>query len=305
MVGNSRLTFVTPEGNAFLQLGVCTIAPLDDYTLVRGRGSTFEWIPESSDVFASAWRGDDPGALSFYLVNWIRKHGRPFDQNAWSAQAVERLRKWGFNSGGAWTQPTRAMDVNRSPYTLMLPIEFIPGLPKMQGIERLFDPFAPESPRLIEESFARHLPGQAKNPAIIGYFMGNEQLFENVPKLVPGQDRTSPSKLRLVAMLKEAYQDDITQFNMAWKPESPLASFEEMTDAKLFVTTKAAVADRKAFQALFLEKCYSTVHDLFRKYDKNHLLLGSRWQPQTTGDLALLSIAAKCIDVISNQRQNL
>lgn len=294
-----RRIFVTPEGNAFFQLGVCTIAPLDDYTLVRGRESTFEWIPESGGAFASAWRVDDPGALSFYLVNWIRKHGRPFDQNAWSAQAVERLRNWGFNSGGAWTQPTRAMDESCFPYALMLPIEFIPGLPKMQGIERLFDPFAPESPRLIEESFARDLPGQAQNPGIIGYFMGNEQLFENVPKVVPGQDRTSPSKLRLVAMLKDEYQGDISQFNEAWKPETPLASFEEMTDAKLFVTTEAAETDMKAFQTLFLEKYYSTVHDLFRKYDKNHLLLGSRWQPQTTKDPALMSVAARYNDVVS------
>ncbi len=296
---DGRWIFVTPEGNAFFQLGVCTIAPLDDYTLVRGRESTFEWIPGPDDVFATAWRGDDPGALSFYLVNWIRKHGRPFDQNAWSAQAVERLRKWGFNSGGAWTQPTRAMDESCFPYALMLPIEFIPGLPKMQGIERLFDPFAPEALRLIEASFARHLPGQAQNPGIIGYFMGNEQLFENVPKVVPGQDRTSPSKLRLVAMLKDEYQGDITRFNKAWKPEPPLASFEEMTDAKLFVTTEAAVADMKAFQTLFFEKYYSTLHDLFRKYDKNHLLLGSRWQPQTSGGHALVNIAAKYNDVIS------
>ncbi len=177
-----RWMFVTPVGNAFFQLGVCSLTPLDDYTLVKGREQVFEFIPKPGDEFASAWRSDSPGALSYYLVNWIRKFGRPFDREEWSTQVVKRLRSWGFNSGGAWTTPTSAMNKLSFPYTLMLPTEHIPGLPPVKGIDRLFDPFDPASARLLEEAFAKYLPERVNDSLIIGYFLGMSSYLKTCPR---------------------------------------------------------------------------------------------------------------------------
>ncbi len=294
-----RWMFVTPEGNAFFQLGVCSLTPLDDYTLVKGREQVFEFVPKPGDEFTSAWRADSPGALSYYLVNWIRKFGKPFDREEWSAQVVKRLRSWGFNSGGAWTTPTSAMKKLSFPYTLMLPTEHIPGLPPVKGIDRLFDPFDPASARLIEEAFARYLPDRVDDPLIIGYFLGNEQLFENLPKVIPALDGKSASKRRLVELLRTRYGNDIARFNTAWQPKTPLSSFNAMSDTPLEVSSRAAAGDMKEFYALFVDTYYDLVSTLFKKYDRNHLLLGSRWQPGTANNEILVRTAAKYVDVIS------
>ncbi len=294
-----RWMFVTPEGNAFFQLGVCTLTPLDDYTLVKGREQEFEFVPKPGDEFASAWRPGSPGALSYYLVNWVRKFGKPFDQEEWSAQVVRRLRSWGFNSGGAWTKPTEAMKQASFPYALMLPTEHLPGLPPVKGIDRLFDPFDATSARVLEEAFAKHLPGRADDPLIIGYFLGNEQLFENLPKVIPGLDGKSASKQRLVELLRARYGDDTSRFAAAWQPRTPIASFDVMPDLPLEVSTQAAADDMKEFYALFVDTYYRLVSTLFKKYDQNHLLLGSRWQPGTANNETLVRTAAKYVDVIS------
>lgn len=294
-----RWVFVTPEGNAFFQLGVCTLTPLDDYTLVKGREQVFEFVPKPGDEFASAWRPGSPGALSYYLVNWIRKFSKPFAQEEWSAQVVKRLRSWGFNSGGAWTTPTSAMRKLSFPYTLMLPTDHLPGLPPVKGIDRLFDPFDPASAKVLEAAFAKRLPERASDPLIIGYFLGNEQLFENLPKVIPALDGKSASKRRLVELLRARYGEDIARFNTAWQTKTPLPSFDAMIDTPLEVSSREAAGDMKEFYALFADTYYALVSGLFKKYDQNHLLLGSRWQPGTANNEILVRTAAKYVDVIS------
>lgn len=294
--------FVTPEGNIFYQLGVCCIQPQEDLTLVRGREKIYEWLPPKEGDFASAWFKDDPtGVVSFYLANWIRKYGSPFDAEKWSTQVMDRLRKWGFNSAGSWSVRTKSMQSAHFSGTPMLPLEtwMAPGLKAMPGVDRMYDPFTPETEEVIEKAFAQKVAPSANDPTIIGYFLGNEQLFENIPRIVPALKKDSFSKQRLVQLLQEKYKGDIAKFNTAWAIKIPFSKFEELGDATLFVTTPESAADMRDFLRLYLETYYSTVTRIFRKHDPNHLLLGSRWQPGTANNEMLVKIAAQYMDVIS------
>jgi hypothetical protein len=295
----ARDVLVTPDGNLFFQLGVCGLMPLDDYTYVGGRETDFAWLPPRNGDLATAWLPGGIPAVSFYLANWVRKFGQPFDLEKWSDQSIRRLRAWGFNSGGAWSQPTRTGEREKFPFARMLPLTTEPRLAEVEGTHGLFDPFADGVEPALDRLFAVRIAAEKNNPLVIGYFTGNEQLFENVPKTVPALTSHSAAKRRLVELLRARYSGDIAAFNQAWAPTVPATSFASLADLALTVTTARAAADVQAFTELFIEAYYRIVAGAFRRHDPNHLLLGSRWQPGTANNESLVRIAARYVDVIS------
>jgi len=299
---NNRDILVDPEGNIFYHLGVCSMATYQTQTVVRGREKIFEWLPPKDGDYADVWLpADRTGVTSYYLANWVRKYGIPFDVEEWTGMQIHRLRKWGFNSGGIGSLQNKTMMSEHFAYTPGLPLGVKGGqrLTNMKGVTRMYDPFAPGTEETMDKAYAENIAPNAGNPNILGYYIENEVKYENVPKLVPAQKSDSPSKLRLVQLLSEKYQGDINTFNAAWAAKAPFKSFDELKDGTLFVTTEAAVADMKAFMELFLEAHYAMVARIFRKYDSNHLLLGSRWQPGTSNNEMLVRIASKYTDIIS------
>ncbi|HSI87407.1 MAG TPA: beta-galactosidase, partial [Candidatus Methylacidiphilales bacterium] len=296
-----RHVMVDPEGNLFYSLGVCSLAVYQTDTLVKGRENVYEWLPPSAagGEFSKAWSANGT-VFSFYVANWMRKNGVPFDMEVWMKEQIYRLRKWGFNTGGIGTAVTETGKAAHYPITLGLPLYKwnAPGITPMQGIDRTYDPFADGTEEAMDKAFAEKIAPEAGNPNIIGYFIENEVLHENIGRVVPAQKGNSPSKRRLVQMLQEKYKQ-ISAFNAAWKPKTAFASFDELNDAGLLPLTPESAADLRAFQELFLETHFSRVHRLFRKHDTNHLLLGSRWQPGTANHQEIVRIASKYTDVVS------
>ncbi|AHF90550.1 hypothetical protein OPIT5_10400 [Opitutaceae bacterium TAV5] len=300
-----RHVLVTPEGNAFFQLAVCGIANTNDYTVVKGRERIYEWVPSTSDPdWAACWFQNRPdwGFFSFQIANWIRKYQKPYSVDAWTGQAVERLRAWGFNSGGAfstWTQAMRDLDF---PVVLHLPDGRKHGvvyLPDKLGAGHMMDPFAPDAEQKLDRAFAESVAPVAGDPRIIGYFLGNEQHFENLPRVLLGyQAGKVAARARLAASLREKY-GDIASFNAAWNPLTPLASLDELDDATLFIRTAAAAEDMRAFLLLYLENYYGMIRRVFKKYDSNHLLVGSRLTPHTANNEDVVRIGGKYLDVVS------
>lgn len=295
-----RQVLVTPEGNAFFQLAVCGIALSDDYTLVAGREQTYEWLPPKDGPLASAWRPETSGVVSFYAANWVRKFGRPFDLEEWSGQVVDRLRHWGFNSAGAFSQNTKTMRELNFPY-----VSFLPGskevtmLPDKVGASEVIDPFAPNAAEALDKAFAARLPAAANDPLLIGYFLGNEQHFELLPKIIPAYQASKvPAKARLVAWLREKYAT-VDKFNAAWNPAKPLPDWAAAGEEPLFVRTEQGAADMQEFYRFYLESYYTLVSKTFHKYDKNHLLIGNRLTPGTANNKDAVEIAGKYMDVMS------
>lgn len=304
-IGPDRHVLVTPEGNAFFQLAVCGINNSDDHTLVKGREKIYEWLPDPKDpIWATAWREQRPsqGIFSFQIANWIRKYGKPYSFEEWTGQMVERLRAWGFNSGGAFSANTHTMRELHFPTVSGLPNGKAQGvvyLPDRVGAAEVIDPFAPGIEEALDKAFAGPVGARASDPLLIGYFLGNEQHFENLPKMVPGYAASKvAAKAKLVEMLRAKY-GDIARFNAAWQPAKAFAGFSEAGEEPLFVRTDAAAADMRAFLQLYMETYYSLVRRVVKKYDPNHMLIGSRLTPHTAANEDVVRISGKYLDVIS------
>jgi hypothetical protein len=106
------------------------------------------------------------------------------------------------------------------------------------------------------------------------------------------------SKRKLVELVRTRYAD-IAQFNEAWAPARPLASFEALAEEPLSAHTDAARADMRAFLRSFLEAYFGLLVGTLRKYDTQHLVLGSRFTQATASDRDVVEVSARFVDVVS------
>lgn len=293
-----RKVLKTPEGNIFFSLGVNGLTNLETYTKVEGREEQFEWFPSPEGEYQQAFVPDDPGSFSYYMANKYRKTGRFPSASGFYSEAVGRLKGWGFNTAGSFS-PEQYGSRNAFPYVRMLPLSWmdwarVPGL-------SLFDIFAPDAEQKMEETFAAVLPQHENDEMIVGYFLDNEydyhKFHREVPKL---QGSRAAIKLRLVSELEAKY-GTVTAFNTAWG--TAFSSFEEMKEKELPLKSSASWQDMNAFFQLYLDTFYGTVSRVYRKYDRNHLLLGDRWITTPFHDTKLRGYLAeasgKYMDVIS------
>jgi len=296
--GREVWVMVDPDGDAFFHLGVCTFGPGEDYTSVEKREDVFEWLPPHADAFAAAWHPDawwNPRAVSFYKANVVRKYGA-YDDDAHIARLVDRVRRIGFNSVGAFSGVSPVFAQKGIPRVGSLPLtswQFGPALPGVRGV---FDPFEPKNLAKLDELFAKSVADKAEDPLIIGYFLENEQAFEDLPRAVPALPGEHACKRALVARLQAKYKT-VAAFNAAWGLDA--ASFDALADRGLPLTTPAAFADMQDFTEHFLDVYYGRVTAAFRKVDRNHMLIGNRWQPGTANSETLCRVAGKYMDVIS------
>lgn len=295
---DSKTWLVDPEGNVFFHLGLCGFAPNDDYTYIKGREDIYQWLPSAQSEYASAFRpGDDNAHFSFYLANVIRKFGEPYTLDSHAGRMIPRVRQWGFNSIGAFSpKPPTACEKASFPYVAHLPINEWEGVPRLPGAHEVWDPYEPAIEEKIAGNIAREVPAHANDPLLIGWFIVNEPRYDELPKVIPSLTGKHACKNALVSFLREKH-GSVEAFNRAWKTE--YATFASLNDAGLAVTTDEAKADVKAFVGQFLEKLFSQVEAIYRKHDRNHLLLGSRLQPITIEDEQLCRIMGRHLDVVS------
>ena len=286
---------VTPAGNAFFQLGVCGIMPIDEYTLIENRESIYEEIPWDDPKFKSAFRDGHRVFPSFHLFNYIRKTGKAYEPAAYFADMVFRLRKWGFNSAGAWGGYVKGVNEEKQfPYVVEgLPSAGLPGIP---GIGGLWDPFAPGAAEKLDAAYAKSVAPRANDPLIMGWFFNNEPHIENLPKVLPGLDGKFAAKQKFVEILRAKYKT-IAAFNTAW--EAKFGSFDELANAQLQARTRVAGEDVEAFYRAFLNAYYGLINTNFRKYAPNHLLIGERLMPGTANSQTLIEEQGRVLDIIS------
>ena len=296
----SRWVLVDPEGNAFFHLGVCAFGPADDYTYFAGRERIFEWLPARTGEFATAFHPDPywgPLALSFHLVNTIRKTGQPYAPATYTTRMIERVRQWGFNSAGAFGAGDAGIRQQKNfPHVAHLPLATWEGFPDVPGTHGVFDPFDDTIRERCEKLFAEKLPAADDDPLVIGYFLGNEPLWEEIPGAVAALDASHPCKRRLAAMLEDKYKT-VTAFDRAW--EMSLESFADVAAHGLAVKTPAAQKDMTTFTGIFLEAYFRLVTETFHKYDRNHLLIGNRFQPGTIDHETFCRLSGRYMDVVS------
>ena len=289
---------VDPDGDAFFHLGVCTFGPGEDYTSIEKREDVYEWLPPHDGAFANAWNPEkwwNPRAVSFYKANVVRKYGA-YEDDKQTARLVDRVRQVGFNSVGAFSGNSPVFAQKGVPRVSTLPLSAWTLGPAVPGVRGVFDPYDQKNLAKMDALFAKSVAEQAGDPLIIGYFLDNEQGFEDIPRAIPALPGKHACKRELVAQLQTKYKE-IAAFNAAWNLDA--ASFEALADRGLPMTTQAAFTDMQTYTERFLEAYYRSIATSFHKYDKNHMLIGNRWQPGTANSETLCRVAGKYMDVIS------
>ncbi len=295
----SRWVLVNPEGNATFHLGICVFGRAA-YTYVEGRESIYEWVPPAGGEFATArpegyW---NPSSVSFHQANMIRKYGPPIDQDRFASIMIDRVRRFGFNAAGAFSGGRTQVHVEMNfPYVSEIPhSEHTHGLKRIPGIRETWDPFDEKNVARFDANCAKSVAARADDPLLIGYFLVNEPLYQDIPRVVPTLKGEWACKRRLVEMLRDKYAT-IDAFNAAWNMQA--ASFDELIDQGIPVRTQAAADDMHTYTGLFLETYFKLVRDTMRKHDPNHMLIGNRLQSGTANSRQLCEISKKYLDVFS------
>jgi hypothetical protein len=316
---DGRWRLVTPDGHAFFSLGIDVVSPDVGATAVEGREYMFSELPRKGDPLAAHFgqarlARKDPRAhhvttFDFYAANLERKFGRGY-LAAWRRTAIARLRAWGFNTIGNWSDP-RLTRTGAMPYVVAIALageyaEIDDGSnPKGPHLPDVFDP---RFDAAVDAAIAEKASALAADPSLIGYFVDNELPWGSAGgdprrRYAVALDTlrlggTSPAKRAFVALLADKY-GRAEALAQAWGV--PIPSWEVLRDDGLVLPDSALAgaaldADLAAFTALHAERYFRTVASAIRRHDPNHLYLGSRFQARTPEAVAA---CARYCDVVS------
>jgi hypothetical protein len=321
---DDRWWLVTPDGHGFFSLGIDVVSPDVGATFVEGREFMFAGLPDPGDPLAAhygyaderrnlpAQRGrlyDHGRSFDFYAANLQRKYGADY-LPSWRQTALERLRAWGFNTIGNWSE-ARLIERHEMPY--VLPIHPYGDFARVSsGADwwgKMPDPFDPEFVAAVDETVAKVASTYRDDPYLIGYFVDNELAWglgqAEAPQLRYGLatetlklGRASPAKRAFIGQLVEKYRN-FENFAATW--EITARSWDEFREAGLTLSSvalarPAVIDDLRAFTALFAETYFRIVAGAIRRHDPHHLYLGSRFQARTPEAVAA---CAKYCDVVS------
>jgi hypothetical protein len=211
---------------------------------------------------------------------------------AWADFTLEILRDAHFNGMGGWTERAAVHD-NPSvlPYTVSL--DFSGDFGRKMGITHV-NPgqtgyinevppiFHPDFPAWCENYAMERVTRLKSDSMLIGYFADNELPFR---REMLDNSLTLDPDIKGVGPLRSAAE--------AWLMTRKGCAKDSLS--KLTLTDE----DRIAFLSDACERYYSLVGAALRKYDPNHLFLGTRFHGRITQQPEVFKAAGKHADVIS------
>lgn len=323
---NGRWFLVTPEGNPFFSLGVNAVTSGLSQTYVEGRDAMFAALPKDNEPMATHFgKGDDRADtdasrgvafnqgrwFDFYGANVERTYGGN-DPQRWVSHSLDRLKAWGFNTLGNWSDPAFG-NSQRMPYTLPLSIhgDFATIKTGFDWWGGMPDPFDPRFAMAAERAIAIAARDHRDDPWLLGFFADNELAWGGHgegPKaryaLAYGTLRLTtdvPAKRAFLKQLRDKYRNQ-QGLSKAWGIE--LQAWELMEDPGFEPPLPnpehpAIEEDFKRFQRFYADTYFKTIADSMKWHAPNQLLLGGRFA--ATVPEAIESCAQYC-DVISFNR---
>jgi agarase len=266
---------VTPEGNAFFALGT-------DHARYQGH-----WC--QSLGYAPYGRFAQ------------EKYG---DEGKWAEATIGRLKDWNFNLLSAGhSESLRNRGLSHTEFLSMgvtfagtddiVPKTTWTGFPNV---------FSPQWQKHCEGIAAAQCAPNADDSWLLGYFIDNELewygkshresgIFEEAFK----KPAEHSAKQALVGFLKERH-GDVAHFNGIWgtgfRTWDELAASAEPPPA----TDPRTEADWRGFLRLVADRYFGVARDAIRKYDPNHMIIGSRFAGGSPG---IWDICGKYCDVVT------
>jgi hypothetical protein len=320
--------------------GTLTAAELDKYggtTAIKGEATGFfhiekidgrNWFitPDGNAFFAVALSHMLSGESDVACQN---VYGG--DADAWLKGSFEKAREMGFNCAlGSATSPERNLngfvDVPKAeklfrkanfPFAvgvilLKHPWEFVDD-------ETLPDIFHPDYEQLIQSRAAEVCPRYKDDPLCMGYYYGfgafnkSDEWVNHHFSLPAG----SPGREVLSDLLIKRYDNDVKKFNAVYgtslKDMSELKSTFDLTYEKDYerrnyprvgkALDKRKLADFEAIVSHMCVSLYKLGHSAIRRWDENHLILGS-FIKEWALSIDSWKKAAPYVDMIAPQHVN-
>ena len=263
-----RFFLCDPDGNAFLSTGIDCISPGVE-TFIRP---------------VAPWVGEKQRNRRFYnygIENLKEAFGPKNWRSAWARIVKDRLKSWGVNTIGNWSDPDfiRFADM---PWVLPADSAAENGFPQTKfRIFRDFPDVFSEEYQKSSEKYAEGLAPFRDDPNLVGYFMRNEPAWAFVYGLDLGEETLAnpdplASKNWMIARLKEKY-GDISSLNSAWSARfSGFSSLREPIRRAASLSAGAA-ADLREISKAMLDRYVSVPAEALRRVDPHHLNLGMRY----------------------------
>jgi hypothetical protein len=275
----TRWWFVDPEGYAMFSTGIDCIGPYDTMR-VTGMEHLIPDLPDKNGAYRHAWSKE---GFSFAVANLIRVFGEKW-RECWAELTELRLKEWGINTIGNWSQNEF---IAASSLSYVYPMEDFPTT--MEKIFRDFpDVFAPE----YEENakgFAGQLIPLREDRRLVGYFMRNEPHWAfvdglNLTELMLKHPAALASKDRFVGWLEERY-GTVSNWNTVWR--TSYETFRDVLDpAKLNMNgTQGQQEDFAAYNRLMIRRYVEVPARHCKEADPHHLNLGMRYAWVASDDI--------------------
>lgn len=304
-----RWWLVDPTGRLFWSHGVDCVRATTAATPITDREHYFADLPPRDTPLGAFYgRGNwaphgyyqGKGAYTTYCfsaANLLRKYGPDWEPR-FNESAHARLRSWGLNTIGNWSDPA-VYRLGKTPYVVTLGA----GARKIEGSTgywgKFADPFDPDFDRALQAAVAREAETSAKDPWCIGYFVDNElawgdELSLAVAALQSPADQ--PAKIAFLADLKAKYET-IEALNAVWGTDH--ASWQALATSSDPPDKEKARDDLAAFYTRIAEEYFRRCREAVKAGAPNKLYLGCRFA--WVNDRAIRA-AAKFCDVLSFNR---
>lgn len=203
------------------------------------------------------------------------------DRWKWAESAIDRVRKWGFNSAGAWC----AEEIYQQPFPHARMVWF--GGYGSETDMRLIDVFTDTYAQAIEQRAIKEVEPYKDDSWLIGYFTNNELPFYGEHGWPTRPERslfdryfelpaTAPGKKRVVAFFRENY---LTGREASRDWEEPASGWDHLEDSSSAPRAKTLDAQRFKYRwaGIVAEQYYKLCENAIRRHDPYHLILGSRF----------------------------
>ncbi|MHC4105431.1 MAG: hypothetical protein ACYSR9_10855, partial [Planctomycetota bacterium] len=206
----------------------------------------------------------------------------------WAEFTTSLLAKYGFNGIGGWSD-TEFLQSTSQPLAYTLSWNFMGSFGRSKKLvwqepghlgypNRCIPVFHPGFEKFCDE-YAKQLLTTNKDPWLIGHFSDNE-----MPVVSDMLDRSLQLDVNNPD-LRYGYEAAQQWFN---KRKGKQASSNDITDA-----------DRQAFIVYAFDRYYRITTNAIRRYDSNHLCLGSRLHGRALRLPFIFKVAGKYLDVVA------
>lgn len=276
-----RWVLVDPDGHPFWSSGVVGVRGCVK-TNYRGLEDALEWIPERGGRYGDALGNahcddtdyDPPEVLNYLAANFIRAFPDDDWWDAWRTATEGQLHRFGFNTIGSHSERPFSRD-SEMPYVRTLDLRF----PRSKEITMDFPDVFDDSFVEDAEGIAEQLAETSDDPAMVGYFLGNEpswlvrQGADETPAVgMLYETSTCKSREGLATYLEQKYDGSLQD---AWGIEK---SYDDLRESEWNCSLPdVALSDLREFSKIMVSRYYDVICRECEKVDGNHLNFGTRF----------------------------